>query len=1042
MTEKALTLDGWGYYSWIIQAIYHAVDSGAKIISMSFGSSDDSSLVHDAVQYAYDHGVLLVAAAGNDGNTYLNYPAAYDEVIAVSATDPDDNVATFSSYGVWIELAAPGVHIYSTLPTYNVTLNEPPYNRTLNYDYLSGTSMACPHVAGVAALVWSAFPDYANYKIRQILKRTADDSGDVGFDEFYGYGRINAERAVAGILDHDLAISRWQYPYGIRRGEFGIFDATISNYGKSNETDIVVQFIVNQTLEDVKTVSSLENEASTSVTFSWSTKTEGKYNVTCYVVPVPGENYIENNVASSTLLVRPSLTLRVPGEYSTIKEALNNATEGDLILVDEGSYAEGQIDIFKSNVTLIGVGTVTLNGLRTKPTLKIVADFVTVKGFTVQNSSCGIYVQGRGNNITGNFVLNHGTLNGYCGIHLYRAFDSTICSNSMMSIDYSVNANVEYGILLESSSNNVISMNNASNAADIYSVICYGKHGIVLYSSPNNTVSFNNVSNSHNGIWIYLSLNNTFISNTATDSWCGILIDASPLNKLRNNTMIDNSANFGVRLDNLGSPSNAINDVDYSNTVNGKPICYLVNKSDASVPSDAGCVVLINCRRIKLQNLTLTYNLHGALLINTNDTQICSSNIMSNAARGWEFYCAGIWMLDSSNNTISQNNISYNVEGVFAYLGVNNTITSNDIVESGKPGGTWGVVIKSTSYCNVSFNKVRNTDYGAGICISSSNNNVVNSNDIEYGVIGLTVSKSDNVISSNNVSGCQIGISMYTWTSSCIIKSNNIVACQRYAVRIGSGTYGNKFFHNNFIGNTNVYFEGGGGDVWDNEYPCGGNYWSDYASVDVHRGKYQNETGSDGIGDTQYAVAMINNRDHYPLMKPYPWASHDVGVTSVTTSESIVEQGYNVPVGVMTFNYGNYTERISITVYVNETVIGEINNINISSRNFTITTLTWNTAGFAKGNYTISAYVWPIPDETDMSDNHCTGGLVIITMLGDFDGDHDIDSADRIYMARAYRTYWQTGEIIDIRCDFDRDSDIDSADRITLVNAYRDYWYP
>ena len=1038
MAEKALDFGGWGYYSWIIQAIYHAVQAGAKIISMSFGGSDDSSSIHDAIKYAYDNGVLLVAAAGNNGNSFPSYPAAYDEVIAVSATDSDDNVATFSSYGMWIELAAPGVHIYSTLPTYDVTLNEPPYNKTLDYDYLSGTSMACPHAAGVAALVWSAFPDYPNYKIREILKRTADDLGDVGFDEFYGYGRINAEKAVAGIPDHDLAISKWQHPYGVRRNEFSVFNVTISNFGRSNETNIVIQFIVNQTLEDVKTISFLENEASTLVTFSWSTTNEGKYNVTCYIVPVLGENYIDNNVASSTLLVRPSLILRVPSEYSTIKDALGNATEGDLILVDGGSYVEGQIDIFKSNVTLIGTGTVTLYGLHTKPALKIMADFVTVKGFTIQNSSCGIYVQGWGNNITGNSILNQGTLNGYCGIHLYKAFDSTICSNSMMSIDYSLNSNVEYGILLESSSNNVIGMNNASNAADIYSVVCYGKHGIVLYSSSNNVVSFNKVSNSHNGIWVYLSSNNTFISNTATASWCGILIDASPLNTLRNNTMTGNSANFGVRLDNLKFPSNAVNDVDYSNTVNGKPICYWVNRFDGNVPSNAGCVVLINCRHIRLQNLTLTYNLHGALLVNTNDTQIHSSNIMSNAARGWEFYCAGIWMLDSSNNTISQNNISYNCEGVDTYLGVNNTITSNDIVDSGSPGGSWGILIEETSYCTLSFNKIRNTDYGAGICISDSENNAVNSNNVERGVFGICISNSGNVISFNNISGCRMGIKLYTSSSNCTIESNNIVACTDYAIHMSSSTYDNRFFHNNILGNTKVHFEGGG-NFWDNGYPCGGNYWSDYTGVDVHHGQYQNETGSDGIGDTPYTIAMTSNRDEYPLMKPYPWALHDVGVTSVATSETVAAQGCNVSISIMTFNYGNHTENIDIVIYANSIAIGEINNIDLTSRNYKIVTFIWNTSGFVKGNYTIRAYAEPVVGETDTADNNCANGHVTISWLGDLDGDFDVNEDDLWAFSRAFIDYY-TIHVKNPNCDFDNNSKIDEDDLWTMAEAFIDYW--
>ena len=1110
MAEKALDLDGFGYYSWIIEAIYHAVDAGAKIISMSFGGPGDSPSIHEAIKYAYDHGVLLVAAAGNEGHSFPSYPAAYDEVIAVSATDPADDVATFSSYGMWIELAAPGVDIYSTLPTYNVTFNQEPFNKTLNYDYLSGTSMACPHVAGITALAWSAFPDYANYKIRLILRRTADDLGDVGFDQYYGYGRINAERTVAGLLDHDLTISGWRHPYGLRRGESGMFNATITNYGKSNETNVSVQFFVNQTLIDIETISSLENEASTSVMFQWSTTTEGNYNVTCYVVPVPGENYTENNVASTIVFVRPSLVLKVPSEYSTIKEALNNAAEDDMILVDGGCYAEGQIDIFKNNVTLVGVGTVTLNGLRTKPALKIVGDFITVEGFTVQNSSCGIYVEGHGNNITGNSILNHGTLNGYCGIHLYRAFDSAICSNTMMSIDYSVNVNLEYGILAESSSNNTICMNEASNTAK-----CYGKHGIALYLSSNNTVSLNNVFNSHVGIWIYLSSENTFISNVASDNWSGIILDASSLNKLRNNNMTNNSGNFGVCLENLASPSKAINDVDTSNTVNGKPIYYWVNTSDTSVPSDAGCVVLVNCRRIELQNLNLANNLHGVLLLNTSDTQICSNNIMSNYAV-WGSYGAGIWMLfDSSNNTVSLNNISYNVEGVYVYGGVNNTITSNDIVESGTPGGTWGVVIKETSYCNVSFNRVRNTDYGAGICISYSRNNVVSSNSIERGIIGLVISYSDNVVSSNNVSEVSMGIELYTETSNCIIKSNNFIACKNYALYIMSRANNNTFFHNDFIGNTRAYFEGSSPNVWDDGYPSGGNYWSNYAGVDIYKGPYQNEAGSDGIGDGPKYVDAVNI-DHYPLMNPYgspppptctltitvtaggttsPAAGtytysqgqnvsvqampttgysfdhweldglsvgstnpktvlmnanhvlhavfvsaliHNVAVINVTPSKSVVGQGYSLNINVTAANQGDYTETFNATLYANTTSIAT-QTVTLTSGNSTTITFTWNTTGFAKGNYTISAYAWPVEGETDIEDNTLTDGWIVVTVIGDINGDFKVDIEDLVLVIKHFGSYpshpkWNPN------ADVNSDNKVDIKDLVLVIKHFGEHY--
>ena len=194
MAEKVLDYTGYGTWDWVANGIVHAVDQGANVISMSLGGYGDSELVHEAVRYAYDAGVLVIAAAGNDNTNMKSYPAAYSEVIAVSATDQYDNKAGFSNWGDWIELAAPGVDIYSTMPTYHVTLND--WGYAMNYDYLSGTSMACPHVSGVAALVWSRYPSKTRDWVRLWLRYTADDLGDPGLDVYYGYGRINARKAV------------------------------------------------------------------------------------------------------------------------------------------------------------------------------------------------------------------------------------------------------------------------------------------------------------------------------------------------------------------------------------------------------------------------------------------------------------------------------------------------------------------------------------------------------------------------------------------------------------------------------------------------------------------------------------------------------------------------------------------------------------------------------------------------------------------------------------------------------------------------------
>lgn len=164
------------------------ISNDIHIISMSLGSNSRVTALETACSQAYDSGILLVAGAGNDGNRRgtgdsVDYPGAYSSVIAVAATDSMDNRASFSSTGPAVELAAPGVNILSTYLD--------------GWALLSGTSMACPHVAGTAALVQAANPSFTNDNIRDRLAQTATDLGTSGRDNLYGYGLVNAEAASA-----------------------------------------------------------------------------------------------------------------------------------------------------------------------------------------------------------------------------------------------------------------------------------------------------------------------------------------------------------------------------------------------------------------------------------------------------------------------------------------------------------------------------------------------------------------------------------------------------------------------------------------------------------------------------------------------------------------------------------------------------------------------------------------------------------------------------------------------------------------------------
>jgi subtilisin family serine protease len=137
-----------------------------------------------AVEQAYQSGVIVVAASGNDGSGIPLYPAAFPEVVTIGATDKYGEHASFSNYGSHVELSAPGQTIYSTLPGDS-------------YTAWSGTSMACPHVAGLAGLILSRNSQLTNQQVRQIMVATSQDLGAAGRDTYYGYGRVNAYSALA-----------------------------------------------------------------------------------------------------------------------------------------------------------------------------------------------------------------------------------------------------------------------------------------------------------------------------------------------------------------------------------------------------------------------------------------------------------------------------------------------------------------------------------------------------------------------------------------------------------------------------------------------------------------------------------------------------------------------------------------------------------------------------------------------------------------------------------------------------------------------------
>lgn len=188
MPIKAIGAEGTGSSFDIAKGIRWATDHGAHVINMSVGNYHPSGILQDAIRYAYNKGVVLVAASGNDNTSQPSYPAAYPEVISVAAVDQQAQRAEFSNYGDYIEVAAPGVDIPSTY-IYD------------EYAALSGTSMACPHVAGLAGLILSVNPKLTNEEVRAIIRNTSVDAGPTGKDSEYGHGMINVANALQMTLN-------------------------------------------------------------------------------------------------------------------------------------------------------------------------------------------------------------------------------------------------------------------------------------------------------------------------------------------------------------------------------------------------------------------------------------------------------------------------------------------------------------------------------------------------------------------------------------------------------------------------------------------------------------------------------------------------------------------------------------------------------------------------------------------------------------------------------------------------------------------------
>ena len=355
------------------------------------------------------------------------------------------------------------------------------------------------------------------------------------------------------------------------------------------------------------------------------------------------------------------------------------------------------------------------------------------------------------------------------------------------------------------------------------------------------------------------------------------------------------------------------------------------------------------------------------------------------------------------------------------YTLTDNVITTDD-----------GIIIEANSITfDGNGHTIQGGSSGNGIDLTGTIYVTVKNANLQGFSIGIFAPSSNyDTISGNTVGQSSVGIWLESSSDDNII-GNNIQQNSVYGIWLSSSS-NNNIYSNNFVNNAaQVYTTYDSINTWDAGYPAAGNYWSDYTGSDLYGGPFQNVTGSDGIGDTPYVLDQ-NNVDHYPLIAPL---THDVGITRVSESKSVVGQGYNASTNVSTFNYGISTETFNVTIYANQIIIGQTYNIELTSRNSTIFSLTWNTTGFAYGNYTINAYAWPVQGEMNTANNNCTDGSIVVTIPGDIDGDFKVDLGDLVSLALAYNSKpsdarWNPN------ADIDGSGQVDLGDLVVMALHY------